>query len=145
MVVSKSLFASLAVALLALLSVAAVSPADAAVAVQAASDPEALHIEGLSRADEEPALASLTAHSYYGGHDTCNGYFKCGKKSVYVVAKASYLCYFKEAESYRGKAYSGECSSLPYNCKPAKCPGWRKCTCDKCKKVLIKVPIYCEL
>ena len=144
MAVSKSLFASLAVALLALLSVAAVSPADAAVAVQAASDPEALHIEGLSRADEDPALASLTVHTRYGGGDRCKGYFKCSKKTVIVVAKDSYLCYFKEAPSSRSSRSKG-CSPLPYNCKPAKCKGWQVCTCDQCKTVKFTVPIYCEL
>ncbi|OSX74332.1 hypothetical protein BU14_0293s0003 [Porphyra umbilicalis] len=143
MAVPKSLFASLAVALLALLSVAAVSPADAAVAVQAASDPEALHIEGLSRADEEPALASLTDRTVrYGG--ICNRYFKCGTKSVTVVAKNSYLCYYKEASYKIGASGSGSCSSLPYNCKRAKCTGWRVCTCNHCKRVTFTIPIYCE-
>jgi len=146
MAVSRSLLVSLAVALLALLSVAAVSPADAAVAVQAASDPEALHIEGLSRADEDPALASLTVHTRYGGGDRCKGYFKCSKKTVIVVAKDSYLCYFKEAPSsprYSRKAPT--CNPLPYNCKPAKCKGWQVCTCDTCKKIKFTRPIYCEL
>ena len=142
MAVPKSLFASLAVALLALLSVAAVSPTDAAVAVQAASNPEALHIEGLSHADEEPALASLTGRTRYEGR--CNSYFKCGTKSVTVVAKNSYLCYFKEAPSKASRSGSGRCNGLPYKCKPAKCTGWRVCTCDQCKKVVFKVPIYCE-
>jgi len=143
MAVSKSLLVSLAVALLALLSVAAVSPADAAVAVQAASDPEALHIEGLSRTDEDPALASLTVHNKYGGGGGCKGYFKCGTKTVTVVAKDSYLCYFKEAPSTRSSRSKG-CSPLPYNCKPAKCKGWQACTCDQCKKVTFTRPIYCE-
>jgi len=146
MAVSRSLLVSLAVALLALLSVAAVSPADAAVAVQAASDPEALHIEGLSRADEDPALASLTVHTRYGGGDRCKGYFKCSTKTVIVVAKDSYLCYFKEAPSsprYSRKAPT--CNPLPYNCKPAKCKGWQVCTCDTCKKIKFTRPIYCEL
>jgi len=144
MAVPKCLFASLAVALLALLSVAAVSPADAAVAVQAASDPEALHIEGLSRADEDPALASLTVHSPYWGPHSCKKYFKCGTKTVTVVAKNSYLCYYKEAPSKASRSGSGSCSSLPYNCKPATCIGWRVCTCDHCKNVAFTVPIYCS-
>ena len=139
MAVPKSLFASLAVALLALLSVAAVSPADAAVAVQAAPDPEALHIEGLSHADEEPALASLTVRSPYG---VCKGYFQCGTKSVTVVAKNTYLCYYKEAQSRSTR--SSSCNTLPYNCKPATCTGWRVCKCDQCKRVTFTFPIYCE-
>ena len=143
MAVSKSLFASLAVALLALLSVAAVSPADAAVAVRAASDPQAVRIEGRSHAFEEPALAPLTLHQRAVKAASCSGYFQCGSETVNVEAKNSHTCYFKIAK--RGASGGGSCNPLPYNCGPSNCVGWRKCTCDQCKTVKFTVPIYCEL
>jgi len=146
MAVSKSLFASLAVALLALLSVTAVSPADAAVAVRAASDLKAPRIEGRSHAFEEPALAPLTLHQRAVKAASCSGYFVCGSETVKVESKNSHKCYFMIAMAAGGGGGSSSaCNPQPYNCGPSDCEEWRQCTCDQCETVEFRVPTYCVL
>lgn len=142
MALSKALVAALAVAGMALLTLTAAAPAaDAAAAADAATAAyDALHIEGLSGAAEAPALAGLADHSSLY---QCRSYFQCQVKSVNVVAKHTYPCYYKIAT----RAFESEkvtCRKNPYKCVPAACVGWVKCLCDACKTVAISYPVWCE-
>lgn len=140
MAVSKVLLAAMSVMFMILLTATAASPA---VELDAGSNAEhdGLHIEGHSAVVEAPALAGLASRSL----GACRSYFPCGRRTIQVDVRRSFACFFREARlTPRSAPKPGGCRTIPYNCKAARCSGWRECLCEQCKSVRFTYTIYCE-
>lgn len=92
-----------------------------------------------SAAAAAPGLAALVR-----APEACS-YFECGTKTVQVVAKHTYPCWFEVAKGGRKSSNLNVCNPTPYDCvDDASCTGWKQCKCDVCETVELNEKEYCK-